>query len=662
MHLRYRLFLWVGGIYMVAFLLSFFLENYITRTSLEKNNKALLTQIAETKEVQKKSLNKYLIESLHELAASVDVLLNGVSHYPGIIEGLVATDKNLRDGTWLSISSLLVTNKWIDFIQNSSERNLMSEIIIEKSNLNSSFHFPINDNIHLVAVRSEANPNKWMGPYIGIKFTILSFYGEKAQTAEEEPNQHYYALFTPETILSFNQPEKQSHLDLSVNFLEPLLKWVTIPSDKFFLQNFVSTIQEAKKYAMEMPKQDQWTSNIVEKMNDLSRNKMSTDECYPLFEKAKVDTQDLEALAFEKGVELYLKSFVSHNSQIGLIWGLTVLNYTGMFGGTPLSSTSPIGMGVVDPVSNCGKTLLSRSAFSHVEEYDFSALLERKEMPPNQILLSNLSVINPKYSKHVFFGNVIKLQTPESGENAKDGYLTIGRNAQYFTNDLATTVNQNALLITDGEIVTVFDKDGEEITNSVWNRLTARELLSQESGTIKVGKTEYFFLHLQPSKELDIHFFIFNPTEQEFAFINAINRRSQELINKIGLEMRLFSVGGMLFVLIFLNNISKRISKPIAYLAKVSNTVNEGSLNDVQIPEDGNIKSRDEIEMLYHSFFEMIKGLKEKERVRSVLNKVVSREIAEATLSGTIQLGGEEKRVTVFFSDLISRRSCGTTH
>ena len=60
MHLRYRLFLWVGGIYMVAFLLSFFLENFITRTSLEKNNQALLAQIAETQEIQKNDLNKYL--------------------------------------------------------------------------------------------------------------------------------------------------------------------------------------------------------------------------------------------------------------------------------------------------------------------------------------------------------------------------------------------------------------------------------------------------------------------------------------------------------------------------------------------------------------------------------------------------------------------------
>jgi len=38
--------------------------------------------------------------------------------------------------------------------------------------------------------------------------------------------------------------------------------------------------------------------------------------------------------------------------------------------------------------------------------------------------------------------------------------------------------------------------------------------------------------------------------------------------------------------------------------------------------------------------------------VRGVLNKVVSKEIAEETLKGNVQLGGEEKRATVFFADI----------
>lgn len=53
---------------------------------------------------------------------------------------------------------------------------------------------------------------------------------------------------------------------------------------------------------------------------------------------------------------------------------------------------------------------------------------------------------------------------------------------------------------------------------------------------------------------------------------------------------------------------------------------------------------------------ELIKRLEklshEKQQVRDVLNKVVSEEIADEALKGNIQLGGEERKVTVFFSDI----------
>ena len=51
----------------------------------------------------------------------------------------------------------------------------------------------------------------------------------------------------------------------------------------------------------------------------------------------------------------------------------------------------------------------------------------------------------------------------------------------------------------------------------------------------------------------------------------------------------------------------------------------------------------------------MATGLREREKIRSVLRKAVSKEIAEALLSkGEIELGGEERTVTVLFSDIRS--------
>ena len=54
----------------------------------------------------------------------------------------------------------------------------------------------------------------------------------------------------------------------------------------------------------------------------------------------------------------------------------------------------------------------------------------------------------------------------------------------------------------------------------------------------------------------------------------------------------------------------------------------------------------------YRTFSEMVDELKDKEKVRGVLNKVVSREIAEEILKGNVHLGGEERSVTVLFADV----------
>ncbi|NIP59466.1 MAG: adenylate/guanylate cyclase domain-containing protein, partial [Gemmatimonadetes bacterium] len=49
---------------------------------------------------------------------------------------------------------------------------------------------------------------------------------------------------------------------------------------------------------------------------------------------------------------------------------------------------------------------------------------------------------------------------------------------------------------------------------------------------------------------------------------------------------------------------------------------------------------------------EMTRGLRLKERYRSVLDKVVSREVAEELMKGDVELGGENREVTVLFADV----------
>ena len=64
------------------------------------------------------------------------------------------------------------------------------------------------------------------------------------------------------------------------------------------------------------------------------------------------------------------------------------------------------------------------------------------------------------------------------------------------------------------------------------------------------------------------------------------------------------------------------------------------------------LRQKDEIGLLGDSFNQMSAGLAERDRVRDLLGKVVSPAIASELLRKKVTLGGEQREVTVLFSDL----------
>jgi adenylate cyclase len=96
--------------------------------------------------------------------------------------------------------------------------------------------------------------------------------------------------------------------------------------------------------------------------------------------------------------------------------------------------------------------------------------------------------------------------------------------------------------------------------------------------------------------------------------------------------------------------IASGVTTSLKQLVKAAQTIAAGRY-DIAL----DIRSRDEIGELGKAFTEMAKGLAEREKIRSILQKAVSKEIAAALLTrGEIELGGEEKIVTVLFSDFRS--------
>lgn len=93
--------------------------------------------------------------------------------------------------------------------------------------------------------------------------------------------------------------------------------------------------------------------------------------------------------------------------------------------------------------------------------------------------------------------------------------------------------------------------------------------------------------------------------------------------------------------------LARNIARPIRTLSSFAQRIERGHYSS-QI----SVNNVDEIGELANSFNHMAKGLEEKDKVRNLLGKVVSPEIAKQLIDKGVKLGGEEKLVTVLFSDM----------
>ncbi len=93
--------------------------------------------------------------------------------------------------------------------------------------------------------------------------------------------------------------------------------------------------------------------------------------------------------------------------------------------------------------------------------------------------------------------------------------------------------------------------------------------------------------------------------------------------------------------------IARRITRPVSELASAAREIARGNY-DVRVGEQG----QDEIGDLAVAFNGMARGLTERDSMRDALGKVASSEVVAQLLQGGIELGGEEREVSVMFTDI----------
>jgi adenylate cyclase len=138
--------------------------------------------------------------------------------------------------------------------------------------------------------------------------------------------------------------------------------------------------------------------------------------------------------------------------------------------------------------------------------------------------------------------------------------------------------------------------------------------------------------------------------EEIVAVIQRSYRENQA--NLAALRDRLFdfSLAVICLSLLAVIVLARGFTRPVLQLASRVQRIERGDYG-AALPAE-RVRGRDEVAGLAESIDNMATGLAEKEKVRDLLGKVVSREIADELLNNRIELGGEEKVVSVLFADI----------
>jgi adenylate cyclase len=137
----------------------------------------------------------------------------------------------------------------------------------------------------------------------------------------------------------------------------------------------------------------------------------------------------------------------------------------------------------------------------------------------------------------------------------------------------------------------------------------------------------------------------------------AILTLTQGDISRTKLAVVVLILGGVVLcfglLVTWLN--ARAVVAPILAVRDAMEDVEEGQLEaEVQV-YDGT-----ELGQLQAGFNQMVAGLRERENLRDLFGKHVGREVAEAATLGEVELGGETRRVSVLFVDLVGSTTLAT--
>jgi class 3 adenylate cyclase len=621
MSIRYYLLLVAGFITTCVFVVTFFLDNILLSNSLQKVRAEGIEVTKEMYEKRREYLEDFIQGTLSDHLAQINALLEAVSKFQPLAQWFASSTEHEEKGTWSNAASLMQQDEWIQFLQNTTDKKLLSALVPSKGPFFPMRAEPVKEGVAWVYLEGFlGHPDPFLG--IEVPIRILDAESESASaflTSGIIPTVYVLYDWNRFKMLDFAEEVEETAL-LQV----PLIAGVEIDGN-LFLQYLTEACSLAKKGDVIIP---------------------PPAACDFLITHPKPFEKD----SFADSMQKSLLDREKYASELFLICQAAILQEIGFFSPNGAEKHWPDAMafssGSADNQTFFLKSVMDFSKPLFDDDAFFSSMTKEKHSPVSP----GCCVVKSPHPNQAFLVNTAAIYWGEEKEK-KRSLLSIGIDLRRMLKDIVASTHHYGFIASGGSVLINLSPEPHPHIVSKLIESALPQILDQKSGGFTLGGGKYYFVRVQPNADLDLHFVFFSPEQEEFGLLYDLQRHISSILKTVTIERKLLEALSIVVLWILLLDISKKITRPIVALSSSLKHVKKGEWDLIKFPFI-RFSKNNEIKQLCDSFHDMVNGLKEKEKVTGILSKVVSEEIAREILKGDVKLGGEERIVTMLFADI----------
>jgi class 3 adenylate cyclase len=666
MRLSTRLFLFIAVLLLIVSLVVYIVPIYVLKRHVEEDKRNYLAQMERERERDRDHYALWLADQIAYREGTINAFLYLLAGH-SVIDADLLKNGRITESAWLGAARIMHMGDLLSFFQ-INQGETAAAIMLSRAELYLARELPIDAAKSWVVVGSMRPPFNgalYLGIWLPIPLDVLI----PTRGVQKGTLPQIFLLFDPLDVY-----EKGSEY---VDRLARYEKWLetegknTSPIAHTLSVELFQRLEGARQYLVNEfgPPSVENRAALHSYLESYNQNIQQTAVGVPthlkqfLLQGAPAGTPVNAALQMPSTgthpveltpEEFYTMSFlreIQRMNNLTLIGSLGYLSSSGAILLSPFDPDGPVGAARLLTEVGEGTAVFVHQAFSESILFDAAGYLEpqltgRELLPVGK----DFALASPDAVGALTLVNSLLLAPATA--SLPPTYLTLGISLTEVLLRLAQISGQTSLMIYNDHVIDEISVPGIVRTGSAdWLAVEQQLNDLHGQGFVTLAGQQFYYTVYEPSPGWDVLFLTLEPAELLLAPLRAFEQRSRELTLEVSRQIIAVALGIFIVGLIVLELLARHFTRPIATLARATKQVAEGKFEDIQLPKAPRY-SKNELTILTRSFGEMIAGLRDREKLRAVLNKVVSKEIADEILRGKVHLGGEVREATVLFADI----------